>query len=70
MSQENRPRLLGYLNYDPARKAVTRFDLVAVGDVRGRPVGSNFLGERLAETNLLGIACHRKVHDVAALAPI
>ena len=53
---EYRPRLLGYLEYDPVEKAVTRFDLVALGDVRGRPVDGNFLGERLGEANLLGIA--------------
>lgn len=53
---EYQPRLLGYLDYDPARKTVVRFDMVALGDVRGRPVDGNYLGERLGEANLLGIA--------------
>jgi hypothetical protein len=53
---EYRPRLLGYLAYDPAKQVVTRFDMVALGEVRGRPVDSNLLGERVGEANLLGIA--------------
>lgn len=51
-----RPRLLGYLAYDPAKKVFTRFDVVALGDVRGRPVDENLSGERLGEANPLGIA--------------
>src|SRR5262249_6237854 len=51
---EYSPKLLGYLAYDPAKKAFTRFDVVALGDVRGRPVGANLLAERLGEANLLG----------------
>jgi hypothetical protein len=50
------PRLLGYLAYDPAKKVFTRFDLVALGDVRGRPVDENLSGERLGDANPLGIA--------------
>jgi hypothetical protein len=50
------PRLFGYLVYDPARKVFTRFDMVALGDVRGRPVDENLSGERLGEANPLGIA--------------
>jgi hypothetical protein len=50
------PRLLGYLAYDPAKKVFTRFDMVALGEVRGRPVGANLLGERLGAANPLGIA--------------
>lgn len=53
---EYQPRLLGYLSYDPARGALTRFDVLALGDVRGRPNGANLLGERLGEANPLGIA--------------
>jgi hypothetical protein len=53
---EYEPRLLGYLAYDPGKKVFTRFDVVALGDVRGRPVDSNLMGERLGEANLLGIA--------------
>jgi hypothetical protein len=30
------PRLLGYLDYDPQRQTITRFDLLAVGDHFGR----------------------------------
>jgi hypothetical protein len=30
------PRVLGYLEYDPEKKVVTRFDIVAVGDQFGR----------------------------------
>ena len=50
------PRLLGYLAYHPAKKVVTRLDIVALGDVRGRPNGENLVGERLGEANPLGIA--------------
>jgi hypothetical protein len=50
------PRLLGYVSYNPAKKALTRFDLVALGDVYGRPNGENILAERLGEANPLGIA--------------
>jgi hypothetical protein len=50
------PRLLGYIAYDPARKVVTRFEVIALGEVRGRPVDSNLFGERLGDPNLLGIA--------------
>ena len=50
------PRLLGYLTYDPAKKIVTRFAMVALGDVRGRPVDENLSGERLGAANPLGIA--------------
>ena len=44
---EYEPRLLGYLAYDPVKKALTRFDMVALGDVRGRPIDENLFGERL-----------------------
>ena len=50
------PRLLGYLAYHPLKKALTRFDIVALGDVRGRPNGENIVAERLGEANPLGIA--------------
>jgi hypothetical protein len=50
------PRLLGYLTYHPAKKVLTRLDIVALGDVRGRPNGENLLGERLGDANPLGIA--------------
>jgi hypothetical protein len=50
------PRLLGYLAYHPAKKAFTRLDIVALGDVRGRPNGENIVGERVGEANPLGIA--------------
>jgi hypothetical protein len=50
------PRLLGYIAYDPTKKTVTRFEVVALGEVRGRPVDSNLFGERLNDPNLLGIA--------------
>jgi hypothetical protein len=50
------PRILGYLEYDPAKKALTRFDIVALGDVRGRPNGENIVAERLGEANPLGVA--------------
>lgn len=53
---EYRPSLLGYIAYDPARKVVTRFDMVALGDVRGRPVDENLMGERIGAANLLGVA--------------
>jgi hypothetical protein len=50
------PRLLGYFNYHPAKKVLTRLDIVALGKVRGRPNGENILAERLGEANPLGIA--------------
>jgi hypothetical protein len=50
------PRLLGYLAYHPAKRALTRLDVVALGDVRGRPNGENLLAERLGEANPLWIA--------------
>jgi hypothetical protein len=50
------PRLLGFLAYNPAARVFTRFDMVALGDVRGRPVDGNFMGERRGAANLLGIA--------------
>lgn len=50
------PRLLGYLAYDPARKVFTRFDMVALGDMQGRPSGENVVAERVGAANPLGIA--------------
>lgn len=50
------PRLLGYLAYHPGEKVITRFDIVALGNVRGRPNGENILAERLGEANPLGVA--------------
>jgi hypothetical protein len=50
------PRLLGHLSYDPTKKVFTRFDMVALGDIRGRPVDENLMGERVGAVNLLGIA--------------
>jgi hypothetical protein len=50
------PRLLGYLAYHPAKKVLSRLDIVALGDVRGRPNGENILAERLGDANPLGIA--------------
>jgi hypothetical protein len=50
------PRLLGYLCYHPAKKVLTRLDVVALGDVHGRPNGENIAGERLGEANPLGVA--------------
>jgi hypothetical protein len=46
---------LGYLVFDPATKVFTRFDLVALGNLRGYPVGANLMGARDGE-NPLGIA--------------
>jgi len=53
---EYQPRLLGTLAYHPGKKVFTRFDVVALGEVRGRPVDCNIMGERLGEANLLGVA--------------
>jgi hypothetical protein len=50
-----RPSLLGYLAFDPAKKVFTRFDVVALGDLRGYPVGENLMGARDG-VNPLGIA--------------
>lgn len=51
-----KPRLLGYLAYDPVQKVFTRFDFVALGELRGRPTAENVMGERLGAENPLGIA--------------
>jgi hypothetical protein len=40
------PALLGYLTFDRGKKAFTRFDVLALGDVRGSPAGENRMGER------------------------
>src|SRR5262245_49496933 len=50
------PRVLGYLSYNPAKKVLTRLDIVAMGDVRGRLNGENIAGERLGEADPLGFA--------------
>jgi hypothetical protein len=50
------PCLLGYLSYHPATRSLNRLDIVALGDVRGRPNGENIVGERVGEANPLGIA--------------
>lgn len=50
------PRLLGYVAYHPSKMTLTRLDIVALGDVRGRPNGENIVAERLGEANPLGIA--------------
>ena len=42
--------------YHSEKKALTRFDIVALGDVRGRPNGENIVAERLGDDNPLGIA--------------
>jgi hypothetical protein len=60
------PRLLGYLSYHPAKKIVTRLDIVALGDVRGRPNGENLVGERLGEANPLGVAFELITHPQPA----
>jgi hypothetical protein len=51
-----KPQLLGYLAYDPGLKVFTRFDIVALGELRGRPSPENVMGERVGEQNPLGIA--------------
>ena len=51
-----KPRLLGYLVYHPGKKIFTRFDIVALGELRGRPTAENVMGERLGAENPLGIA--------------
>jgi hypothetical protein len=50
------PRLLGNLVYDPVKRRFTRLDIVALGEVRGRPNVENIQGEQLGEANPLGIA--------------
>ena len=41
-----RPRFLGYLAYDPDKRVFRRFDLVALGNVRGQANGENLMGAR------------------------
>ena len=53
---EERTRLLGELVYHPGKNRFTRLDIVALGNVRGRPNGENIVGERLGKENPLGIA--------------
>src|SRR5262249_22927107 len=50
-----RASLLGYLAYDPAKKVFTRFDMVALGNLRGHPTGENLMGAREG-VNPMGIA--------------
>ena len=59
------PGLLGHLAYDPAKKVFTRFDVVALGDVVGRPVGENTMGDRPG-ANPLGIAFELVTQPTAA----
>jgi hypothetical protein len=40
------PRLLGHIRFDPATKTLTQFEMVALGDVTGRPLNENNMGER------------------------
>ena len=40
------PSLLGYIAYDPAKKVITRFDMVALGNARGQANGENLMGAR------------------------
>jgi hypothetical protein len=49
------PRFLGYLEYDPAKRVFYRFDLVALGKVRGQANGENLMGARSGEFPL-GVA--------------
>jgi hypothetical protein len=51
-----KPRLLGSIAYDPGKEVFTRFDIVALGELRGRPSAENVMGERLGAENPLGIA--------------
>jgi hypothetical protein len=51
-----KPRLLGYLAYDPQKKKFNRFDVVALGEVHGRPSPENPSAERLGPQNPLGVA--------------
>lgn len=60
------PRLLGYLTYDPAKKMMKRLEIVALGDVRGRPNGENIVGERLGDANPLGVAFELVTNPTAA----
>jgi hypothetical protein len=60
-----RPALLGYLAFDPAKKVFTRFDVVALGNLRGHPVGENLMGARDGE-NPLGIAFELVTHPTPA----
>jgi hypothetical protein len=43
------PSFLGYLAYDPAKKVVTRFDLVALGNGSGQSNAENLMGARFGE---------------------
>jgi hypothetical protein len=50
------PWLHGYLVYHPPKKVFIRLDIVALGDVCGRPNGENIQAERIGAANPLGIA--------------
>jgi hypothetical protein len=50
-----RPGFLGYLAYDPAMSDFTRFDLVALGNVRGQANGENLMAARSGDFPL-GVA--------------
>ena len=57
--------MLGYLAFDPAKKVFTRFDVVALGNLRGYPTGENLMGARDGE-NPLGIAFELVTHPTPA----
>lgn len=59
------PRLFGYLEFDRAKLAFTRFDIVAIGDMTGRPLNENDMGERPG-SNPLGIAFELVVNPTPA----
>jgi hypothetical protein len=50
-----RPSFLGYLAYDPATRVFHRFDMVALGEVRGQANGENLMGARSGDFPL-GVA--------------
>ena len=59
------PSLLGYIAFDPAKNVVTRFDMVALGNVSGRPLNENNMGERPG-SNPLGVAFELVVNPTPA----
>lgn len=51
-----RPAVLGYITYDVPNEVVTRFDMLALGEERGRLGGPDYVSGLFSKPRLLGIA--------------
>ncbi|MEX1098647.1 MAG: hypothetical protein WED34_21550 [Planctomycetales bacterium] len=51
-----RPAVLGYITYDVPKEAVTRFDMLVLGEEQGRLGGPEYVSGLFSQPRLLGIA--------------